>query len=433
MDLQALSLGMNTIWVVLTAAMIFLMEGGFALLEAGFVRSKNNVSIIMKVFVDMVFGVLAFFAVGFGIMFGVDKLGLFGTNGFALQGSLEHLGLSVPSEAFWLFQAAFVVAAISIVSGAIAERMNFKAYILFAVVMAAVIYPLSGHWVWGIDGWLAKLGMKDFAGSAAIHAMAGFAALAAARLVGARIGKFNEDGTVNVIAPSNLPLAAMGTFVLWFGWFGFNAGSTLNATASNIGSIASVTLLASAAGGASAMLYTLFKTGKADPAFTINGVLAGLVAITAGCAFVGPFSALVIGAFAGVLMIWATGWVDRMKVDDPVGAVAVHGFNGAFGAIAVGLFAIDGGLLTTGGWNLLGAQVLGTVVVSVWGYLATAGTLKLIDKVVSIRVSVEEELAGLDLSYHGTAAYSELNADMPAFPLEVPQIQQGKGSEAVRV
>ncbi|WP_018130656.1 ammonium transporter [Effusibacillus pohliae] len=430
-DLQTVASGMNTIWVVLTAAMIFFMEGGFALLEAGFVRAKNNISIIMKVFVDMVFGVLAFFAVGFGLMFGADRAGLIGTSGFGLSGSLEHLGLSIPPEAFWLFQAAFAVAAISIVSGAVAERMNFKAYILFTVVMTAVIYPLSGHWIWGTDGWLAKLGMKDFAGSAAIHAMAGFAALAAAVAVGARIGKFNEDGSANPIAPSNIPLAAVGTFVLWFGWFGFNAGSTLNATASNIGSIAMVTLLASAAGGASAMLYTLFKTGKADPAFTINGVLAGLVAITAGCAYVSLWSGLVIGALGGILMIWATGWVERAKVDDPVGAVAVHGFTGAFGAIAVGLFATEGGLLTTGSWKLFGVQALGTVAVSLWGYVATAGALKFIDQLVPIRVSVEEELTGLDLSYHGTAAYHELNADIPVFPLEVQRVQQETGAETV--
>jgi Amt family ammonium transporter len=414
-NIQTLSFGVNTIWVVLTAAMIFFMEGGFALLEAGFVRSKNNVSIIMKVFVDLIFGVTAFFAIGFGIMFGTDKLGLFGTNGFFLSGNLDHLGLSIPSTAFWLFQSAFVVAAISIVSGAVAERMNFKAYILYTICMTAFIYPISGHWIWGIDGWLATLGMKDFAGSAAIHAMAGFAALSAAKMVGIRVGKFNQDGSVNVIKPSNIPLAAIGTFILWFGWFGFNAGSTLNATADNIGMIAATTLLASVAGGGSALLYTLFKNGKADPAFTINGVLAGLVAITAGCAFVGLISAFIIGAFAGILMIWATEWVDRMKVDDPVGAVAVHGFNGAFGAIAVGLFATDGGLFTTGSVHLLEVQIVGTVIVSLWGYIATAISLKFIDKLVSLRVSVEEEIGGLDQSYHGTVAYNDLYAENTEF------------------
>lgn len=430
MDTQTLSFGMNTIWVILTASMIFFMEGGFALLEAGFVRSKNNVSILMKVFVDIIFGVLAFFAVGFGIMFGLDKFGLVGSSGFALSGNLDHLGLAIPADAFWLFQAAFAIAAISIVSGAVAERINFKAYILFTLVMTSLIYPVSGHWIWGVDGWLAKLGMKDFAGSAAIHAMAGFAAMAAAQKVGARIGKYNEDGSANLIAPSNLPLAAIGTFILWFGWFGFNAGSTLNATAPNIGAIATATMLASAAGGASAMMYTLLKTGKADPSFTINGVLAGLVAVTAGAAYVGLGSALVIGAIAGVLMIWATNWIDGIKVDDPVGAIAVHGVNGAFGAIAVGLFATDGGLLTTGSWKLLGVQVLGTVAVSLWGYLSTAGSFALIDKLIPVRVAVEEELTGLDVSYHGTGAYNDLQADVPKFPLK-PGVQPGLQSTQI--
>lgn len=426
MNAQTLSYSVNTVWVVLTASMIFFMEGGFALLEAGFIRSKNNISIIMKVFVDLIFGVLAFFAIGFGMMFGADRFGLFGDTGFFLSGNLQHLGLSIPTDAFWLFQAAFAVAAISIVSGAAAERMNFKAYILYTLCMTAVIYPLSGHWIWGIDGWLAKLGMKDFAGSAAIHAMAGFAALAAASKVGARIGKYNEDGSINPVPPSNLPLAAVGTFILWFGWFGFNTGSTLNASASNIGTIAAATLLASAAGGGSAMLYTLFKTGKADPAYTINGVLAGLVAITAGCAFVSFGSALIIGAIAGVLMIWATDWVERFKVDDPVGAVAVHGFNGAFGAIAVGLFATDGGLLTTGSWKLFAVQVLGTVVVCIWGYVATSTVLAIINKIVPVRVTLEDELVGLDLSYHGMTAYANLGTEIETVSLGQQQIQLQK-------
>jgi Amt family ammonium transporter len=427
MTIQSLSVGLNTVWVVLTASMIFFMEGGFALLEAGFVRSKNNVSILMKVFVDLIFGVLAFYAIGFGLMFGIDHFGLFGGSGFFLKGDWGHLGLSVPAEVFWLFQTAFAVAAISIVSGAVAERMNFKAYILYTLCMTAVIYPVSGHWIWGSDGWLSALGMKDFAGSAAIHAMAGFAALAAARTVGARIGKFNEDGTANPIAASNLPLAAVGTFILWFGWFGFNAGSTLNATSSQIGSIAAATLLASAAGGASAMLFTLFRTGKADPGHTMNGVLAGLVAITAGCAYVSLESAVLIGAVAGVLMIGATGWIERRRVDDPVGAVAVHGVTGAFGAIAVGLFATDGGLLTTGSWKLFAVQVLGTFAVSLWGFLSTQVVLRVIDLIVPLRVAMEEELVGLDLSYHGTTAYSGLGPEFESLPLSEAQVQRETG------
>ncbi|MDQ0190222.1 ammonium transporter [Alicyclobacillus cycloheptanicus] len=398
----SVTVGLNTVWVVLTASMIFFMEGGFALLEAGFVRQKNQVSIIMKVLADLIFGALVYYLVGFGLMFGRDWLGSVGISGFALTGSLAHLPSTIPHPAFWLFQAAFAVAAVSIVSGSVAERMNFKAYILYIVAMAAVIYPISGHWVWGHNGWLGRLGMQDFAGSTVIHAMAGFACIAAATLVGPRIGKYDKNGKPLSFSPSNLPLAAVGTFVLWFGWFGFNAGSTLNAQDGAISSIAMNTLLASVAGGGSALLYSLFKTDKADLGATVNGVLAGLVAITAGCAYVAPWAAILIGAAAGALMIWATGWVENLRIDDPVGAIAVHGVNGVFGTLMVGVFASRGGVLFGGGWHLLGVQALGTVTVSVWGFGATWGALKLISWFVPLRVSAEDEERGLDISIHGT-------------------------------
>ncbi|WDL95775.1 ammonium transporter [Alicyclobacillus sp. ALC3] len=398
----SLSVGLNTVWVVLTASMIFFMEGGFALLEAGFVRQKNQVSIIMKVFADLIFGALVYYLLGFGVMFGKDWHGIIGTNGFALTGALTSLPTTIPHPAFWLFHTAFAVAAVSIVSGAVAERMNFKAYILYIIVMVAVIYPISGHWVWGANGWLARLGMEDFAGSAVIHAMAGFACIAAASLVGPRRGKYDEQGNAVSFAPSNLPLAAIGTFVLWFGWFGFNAGSTLNAQDSAIGTIAMNTLLASVAGGASALLYSMFRTDKADVGATINGVLAGLVAITAGCAFVAPWAAILIGGVAGMLMIWATGWVEKSRIDDPVGAIAVHGVNGVFGTLMVGVLAIRGGLVTTGSWHLLAVQGLGVVAVCAWGFAATWGALKLISRFVPLRVSADDEETGLDISTHGT-------------------------------
>ncbi len=404
MSNTAITLGLNTVWTVLTASMIFFMEGGFALLEAGFIRSKNHVSIIMKVLADLVFGVLAFFGVGFGLMFGKNLGGVIGSSGFFLSGQLMHLPTTIPHAAFWLFQAAFAVAAISIVSGAVAERMNFKAYLLYILVMTAVIYPVSGHWVWGSGGWLGKLGMEDFAGSTVIHAMAGFAALAGAQLIGPRIGKFGTGGRQFSFAPSNLPLAAIGTFILWFGWFGFNAGSTLNAEASDISQIAVNTLLASIAGGGSAMLYTLFRNNHADVGSTINGVLAGLVAITAGCAFVAPWAALLIGAAAGIVMIFGTVWLERLRIDDPVGAFPVHGLNGVFGTLMVGLFAIKGGLFTTGHWHLLLVQLLGTVVISIWGFGMTFVALKGIGVLVPLRVSEAEEEIGLDLSHHGTVA-----------------------------
>ena len=296
---------LNTVWVVLAAAMVLFMEGGFSLLEAGFVRTKNAVNVTMKIFVDLTVGALAFWLIGFGVMFGKDAFGFIGTT---LFGSPEKIALSIelPSAAFVLFQMGFAVACVSIVSGAVAERMNFKAYIVTAALICMIIYPLSGHWIWNSDGWLAKLGMKDFAGSAAIHALGGFAALAMAKILGPRKGRFNSDGSANVFAPSNIPLASAGAFILWFGWFAFNAGSTLDASSSALAPIAINTMLAGASGGSAALFLTMKKFGKADPSMTINGVLSGLVAITAGCAFVSEWSAIMIGAISGLIVIYAT-------------------------------------------------------------------------------------------------------------------------------
>jgi Amt family ammonium transporter len=390
------------------------MEGGFSLLEAGLVRTKNAVNVTMKIFVDLTIGALAFWLIGFGIMFGKDAYGFIGTN---LFGSPEKIALSIelPSAAFVLFQMGFAVACISIVSGAVAERMNFKAYIITAALICTVIYPLSGHWIWNSEGWLANLGMKDFAGSAAIHAVGGFAAFAMAKVLGARKGRFNSDGSANVFAPSNIPLASAGAFILWFGWFAFNAGSTLDASNTALASIAINTMLAGASGGTSALFITMKKFGKADPSMVINGVLSGLVAVTAGCAFVSQWSAIVIGAISGLIVIYATLLVDHLKVDDPVGAVAVHGFNGVFGTIAVGLFDSTQGLLTTGDFSLLKVQVLGAAVVVVWGLIGGAFMAKVCEKTVGLRASEREEEEGLDMSYHGIPAYNELErfTDLP--------------------
>ncbi|MCM3117136.1 ammonium transporter [Neobacillus sp. MER 74] len=404
----------NTVWVVLAAAMVLFMEGGFSLLEAGLVRTKNAVNVTMKIFVDLTIGALAFWLIGFGVMFGNDAFGFVGTS---LFGSPEKIALSIelPSVAFVLFQMGFAVASVSIISGAVAERMNFKAYVVTAALICIIIYPLSGHWIWNSDGWLAKLGMKDFAGSAAIHAVGGFAAFAMAKLLGPRKGRFNSDGSSNVFAPSNIPLASAGAFILWFGWFAFNAGSTLDASSSALAPIAINTMLAGASGGAAALFVTMKKFGKADPSMTINGVLAGLVAITAGCAYVSEWSAVFIGALSGTLVIYTTLFVDYLKVDDPVGAVAVHGFSGVFGTIAVGLFDTTQGLLTTGHTSLLEVQLLGAVVVIVWGLLGGAFIAKVCDKTVGFRASEREEEEGLDMSYHGIPAYNELErfTDLP--------------------
>ncbi|MCS7462757.1 ammonium transporter [Paenibacillus doosanensis] len=417
MDLSALASGLDTIWVVLTAAMILLMEGGFALLEAGFVRQKNAVSIIMKVFVDITFGALIFYFFGFGLMYGKDVSGLIGTSGFMMGGDLTHIKLSISNDTYWLFQCAFVIAVISIVSGAVAERINFHAYILYAIAMTGFIYPIAGHWVWSVGGWLGSLGMIDFAGSAVIHAMGGFSALAAAIFIGPRIGKFSDDGTPNIVPPSNLPLASVGAFVLWFGWFGFNSGSTLSATNSSIGHIAVTTMLAAAAGGATCILFTMLRYRKADPPMVINGSLAGLVGITAGCAFVSDGAAIFIGAVCGIAMVFATEFLESKRIDDPVGAFAVHGVSGSIGTLAVGLFAKPelaasvgqgySGLFYGGGWSLLGVQALGLIIVAVWGFALTWIALKLIGRLAPVRVSRDEELVGLDVGIHGVPAYSQ--------------------------
>ncbi|MCZ8519346.1 MULTISPECIES: ammonium transporter [Paenibacillus] len=417
MDLATLASGLDTIWVVLTAAMILLMEGGFALLEAGFVRQKNAVSIIMKVFVDIAFGALIFYFFGFAIMYGKDLGGLIGTSGFMLGGDLAHINLTISHETYWLFQSAFVIAVISIVSGAVAERINFHAYILFTIAMTGLIYPIAGHWVWSIGGWLGALGMIDFAGSAVIHALGGFAALAAAIIIGPRIGKFSENGTANIVPPSNLPLASVGAFILWFGWFGFNSGSTLSATNGSIGHIAITTMLAASAGGATCILFTMMRYRKADPPMVINGSLAGLVGITAGCAFVSDGAAILIGAVCGIAMVFATEYLESKRIDDPVGAFAVHGISGSIGTLAVGLFAkpelIQGvgkgytGLFYGGGFNLLGVQALGLAVIAVWGFATAWVVFKLIGLLVPVRVSRDEELVGLDVGIHGVPAYSQ--------------------------
>ncbi len=405
---------LNTVWIVIAASMVLFMEGGFSLLEAGLVRTKNAVNVTMKIFVDLTIGALAFWLVGFGIMFGQDAFGFIGTSLFGSPEKIS-LGIELPSEAFVLFQMGFAIACVSIISGAVAERMNFKAYIITAALITLIIYPLSGHWIWNSDGWLAQLGMKDFAGSAAIHAVGGFAALAMAKILGARKGRFNSDGSANVFAPSNIPLASSGAFILWFGWFAFNSGSTLDASNASLASIAINTMLAGASGGTVTLLMTMKKFGKADPSMTINGVLSGLVAITAGCAFVDQWSAIIIGGISGIIVIYATLLIDNMKIDDPVGAVAVHGFNGVFGTIAVGLFDTSAGFFTTGQASLLGVQLLGAVVVVVWGLIGGLVIAKVAEFTVGLRATEEEEEEGLDMSYHGIPAYNELErfTDLP--------------------
>lgn len=402
--------GINTVWVLLCAALVFFMEAGFAFLEAGFIRAKNSLNIVMKVFTDSTVGMLVFYICGFAFMYGADRAGILGVTGFFLGGDLSHLNYGIPLYAFWLFQAAFAAAAASIISGAVAERMKFMPYMFFTALVTGVFYPVAGHWVWG-GGWLAKLGMTDFAGSAVVHAFGGFSALAAVWILGSRRGKFNADGSVNVIPAHNLHLAFLGTFILWLGWFGFNPGSSLSGLDMNIARIALTTNLAAAAGGTAGMLFTAAKWGKPDPSMGMNGALAGLVAITGGCAFVAPASAVVIGLVAGVLVVLAVGFFDRIHADDPVGAVAVHGVNGTWGIIAVGLFAEKGGLFYGGGGHLLGVQTLGVVCVALLGFMSTTVVFLVLKKTVGIRVSEQQELEGLDINEHGVPAYTGITAE----------------------
>lgn len=396
----------DTVWVAICAALIFQMEGGFALLEAGFVRSKNAVSIIAKVMIDILFGGVAFYLVGFGIAYGHSN-GYWAFD-FGISKEDLGLGLTISNSLFWFIQMGFAIAAISIVSGGVAERMKMWSYAVFVTIFCAVMYPLAAQWVWNPNGWLAVQGFNDFAGSTAVHAMGGFAALAGAIVLGPRLGKYNEDGSINAIPGHNLTLSAVGAFMLWFGWFGFNPGSTLGAVGKweLIGSVATNTFLASAAGGISTICYTFLRYKKVDITMVINGVLAGLVAITAGCNVVSPNSALLIGLVAGMLVDMAVVIIDNLKIDDPVGAIAVHGINGFFGTIAVGLFSEKNGLFVTGETSQLLIQFTGVAVISVFSFVLTFAIFKILKATMEIRLSHKEESAGIDAVEFGVESYT---------------------------
>jgi Amt family ammonium transporter len=396
----------DTVWVAICAALIFQMEGGFALLEAGFVRSKNAVSIIAKVMIDILFGGIAFYLVGFGIAYG--KSNGYWAFDFGISKEDLGLGLTISNSLFWFIQMGFAIAAISIVSGGVAERMKMWSYAVFVTIFCAVMYPLAAQWVWNPNGWLAVQGFNDFAGSTAVHAMGGFAALAGAIVLGPRLGKYNEDGSINAIPGHNLTLSAVGAFMLWFGWFGFNPGSTLGAVGKweLIGSVATNTFLASAAGGISTICYTFLRYKKVDITMVINGVLAGLVAITAGCNVVSANSALIIGLVAGTLVDMAVVIIDNLKIDDPVGAIAVHGINGFFGTIAVGLFSEKNGLFITGESGQLLIQFIGVAVISVFSFVLTFTIFKVLKATMGIRLSHKAESAGIDAVEFGVESYT---------------------------
>jgi Amt family ammonium transporter len=391
------------VWTLVAAALVFFMQAGFAMVETGFTRAKNAVNIMMKNLMDFAMGSLAFWAIGFGIMFGASSTGWFGTSGFFL--SDFQVGGDPWVLAFWMFQVVFAATAATIVSGAMAERTKFSGYLIYSVVVSAVIYPIFGSWAWGGlykgGGWLESLGFIDFAGSTVVHSVGGWASLAGAIVLGPRMGKYTKDGKIRPILGHNLPLAALGVFILWLGWFGFNPGSTTAAN-KDIAMIFVNTNLAAAAGCVLAMTTSWIKFGKPEIGMSLNGALAGLVAITSPCASVTPLSAIIIGAAAGVIVVLAVLFFDKIKVDDPVGAISVHGVCGAWGTLAAGFFNIGG---TSA--KIIGVQILGIATCFLWVFPTAFILFKLIDKTIGLRVTPEEELEGLDIAEHGGNAYPD--------------------------
>jgi len=416
----------DTIWVLVTAKLVFFMNLGFAAVESGFTRAKNCVNILSKNFIVFAVSSLGFLILGWGLMFG-DGNGLTGTKGLFFAGGADNspaIGQAykgvysaiswtgVPLWAKFFFQLVFCGTAATIVSGAVAERIKYLPFILFSFVMTMLIYPIVGHWIWG-GGWLSKMGMFDFAGSTVVHSVGGWAALAGAIMLGPRIGKY-VNGKIKAFPGHSLSLATIGTFVLWFGWFGFNPGSTMTAEPHAISHIAVTTNAAAAGAIMSATVTSWLLLGKPDLGMTLNGCLAGLVAITAPCAFVGVGSSLIIGFVAGVLVVLAVMMFDRLHIDDPVGALSVHLVNGVFGTICVGLFAQDkiagtatgNGLFFGGGLMLLKAQLVAVISVGLFVFIVAIATWAILRATVGIRVSREEELRGLDIGEHGNEAYA---------------------------
>lgn len=394
----------DTIWVLLGAVLVFFMQAGFAMVETGFTRAKNAGNIIMKNLMDFALGTIVFWLIGFGLMFAGDGP-LIGGLDFFIQG---NYGGSYPSSAYIIFQTVFCATAATIVSGAMAERTKFSAYCLYSILISLFVYPISGHWIWG-GGWLAELGFHDFAGSTAVHMVGGIAALIGAAILGPRIGKYDRDKKPKAILGHSLTLGALGVFILWFCWFGFNGCSTVSMTGDDsIQSAANIfvtTNMAAASATVAVMCITWIRYKKPDVSMTLNGSLAGLVAVTAGCDLVDPFGAFLIGLIAGFVVVFGIEFVDKkLHVDDPVGAIGVHGCCGAAGTLMVGLFATDGGLFYGGGFHFLGVQALGVVSVAAWVSICMLIIFTLIKKTIGLRVSETEELDGLDIHEHGLAS-----------------------------
>jgi Amt family ammonium transporter len=393
----------DTIWVLLGSTLVFFMQAGFAMVETGFTRAKNAGNIIMKNLMDFALGTTVFWFIGFGIMYAGNGA-LFGGFDFFTQNDYSS---TIPSSAFVIFQTVFCATAATIVSGAMAERTKFSSYCVYSIIISSLIYPVSGHWIWG-GGWLSSLGFHDFAGSTAVHMVGGVAALAGAKMLGPRVGKYGRDGKPKAIPGHNLTIGALGVFILWFCWFGFNGGSTLSMSGDAIKSAADIfitTNLAAAMAATAVMCITWIKYKKPDVSMTLNGALAGLVAITAGCDTVAPVSAAAIGLIAGFAIVFGIEFIEKtLKIDDPVGAIGVHGLCGAVGTLLVGLFDQKAGLFYGGGFNLLAVQALGVVSVIAWVGVTMTIVFFIIKKTVGLRVSRSEELAGLDIIEHGIAS-----------------------------
>jgi Amt family ammonium transporter len=404
-QVSEISVSLDMLWVLIAAAMVMFMQPGFAMVEAGFTRAKNTANILMKNFLDFSVGSLMFWLIGFSIMFGTDLGGFIGMPDLFFSGSY---GNDV-DYAILIFQTVFAATAATIVSGAVAERTEFKAYILASFFITAVIYPISGHWVWG-GGWLSELGFHDFAGSTVVHSVGGWLGLVATAIIGPRLGKYN--GKRKAIPGHSLTIGALGVFILWFGWFGFNPGSQLAASGlDNISAVAAIfvtTNLSAAAGTVTAMTISWIRYKRPSLGLSLNGALAGLVAITAGCDIVSPGGAVIIGIVAGFVLIFGVEMLDNLKIDDPVGAVSVHGFSGAVGTIMVGLLATEGGLFYGGGASLLGVQTLGVVVVAAWALSLGFILFRGIKATIGLRVPKRVEEEGLDIYEHGETAYDNL-------------------------
>lgn len=434
----------DTLWVILAAMLVFFMNLGFAAVESGFARAKNTVNILSKNFIVFAVSSLGYLLLGWGLMYG-DGNGFVGLKGlFMLSGADNSPAVGeayegvysaiswtgIPFYAKFFFQLVFCGTAATIVSGAVAERIKYISFIVFSFFLTLIIYPIVGHWIWG-GGFLSKLGMFDFAGCSVVHSVGGWAALAGVLVLGPRVGKYTKDGKINPIPGHNLSLATIGLFILWLGWFGFNPGSTMEANPASISHILMTTNTSAIVAVLTSTTTAWIVIGKPDLGMTINGCLAGLVGITASCAYVSVTSSIIIGAICGILVVFAVILIDRAKIDDPVGAIAVHLVNGILGTIFVGLFAEDGitgvatgnGLFYGGGFELLGKQLLGIICVGAFVFTASLITWIIIKKTIGLRVPLHEEIEGLDMNEHGNQAYPEFLTRKPSYTLIMQDYQ----------